>query len=286
MTIVDVHTHLNFAAFDKDRDEVMARAQKAEIKMICVGADVKTSESAIALAEKYPNDAWATVGCHPHYSTQINADDTQISADNNQRKFADKSADISVLKKLAGHQKVVAIGECGLDYYRFKIQDFPLEADPPLTEGFKNKQKEIFIKQIELAQELKKPLMIHCRDAFGDLIKILKSYIINLKSSVIFHFFTGTKKDAEVLLSLGTYFTFGGVITFSRSYDEIIKFLPIENIMLETDAPYVAPELYRGQRNEPVYITEVAKKVAEIKNLEYNKVLERTTENAKKVFGI
>jgi len=268
--IIDVHTHVNFAPYNRDREHVIKKAQEAGVKMICVGIDAKTSESAIALAEKYPNDIWATVGCHPHYAGEKG------------------KCDIEVLKKLAKHPKVVAIGECGFDYYRFKIQDL----------RFKNKQNEIFKQQIELATKIKKPLMIHCRssvgtdDACDDALNTLNANRYTLNA--IMHFYAGSLVMAKKLLDRGFYFTFGGVITFppkagqprADSYDETIKFLPIENIMLETDAPYVAPEPYRGKRNEPAYIVETAKKLAEIKNLDYDKVLEITTANAKKVFGI
>lgn len=259
-TIFDVHNHINFPAYDQDRDEVIKKAKTAGVKMICVGIDAKTSESAIRLAEKYSNDIWATVGCHPHEANEK------------------VKCDMGILKKLAEHPKVVAIGECGLDYFRIKNSEL----------GIKNEQRDIFYAQITIAQELKKPLMIHCRatagtdDAYEDALARLTTY--NKQLTTVMHFFAGSLEMAKKLLTQGFYFTFGGVITFSRTYDEIIKFLPIENIMLETDAPYVAPEPYRGRRNEPVYITEVAKKVAEIKNLDYDKVLEITTQNAIAVF--
>lgn len=257
-TIIDAHTHVNLSPYNRDREEVIKRAAEAGIKMICVGIDAKTSESAVSLAEKYPNDIWATVGCHPHYAGE-------------KEKF-----NIEIFRKLAKHPKVVAIGECGFDYFR-NLSD-------------RKSQNDVFAEQIKLAQEFKKPLMIHCRassgtdDAYEDALSMIHDSRFMLQ--VVFHFYAGSFEMSKELLDYGFYFTFGGVITYGRSYDEIIRFLPMENIMLETDAPYVAPAPYRGKRNEPLYITEAAKKVAEIKKLEYDKILEITTQNAEKVFNI
>ena len=182
---------------------------------------------------------------------------------------------------MALEEKVVAIGECGLDYYHN-------QASKKLkVENYKEIQKEIFIKHIELAKEVNKPLMIHCREAFDDLIIILKSYVINSKFSPgVIHFFTGTLDNAKKLLEMGFYFTFGGLITFNRSFDEIIKFLPLDKILLETDAPFVAPIPYRGQKNEPFYIIEIAKKMAEIKGVSFKDICDQTTENVRVVFRL
>ncbi|MEK9183626.1 MAG: TatD family hydrolase [Patescibacteria group bacterium] len=260
--IFDAHTHIHFPAYNKDRDEVIKRAQNAGVKMIAVGTNMTTSKSAIAIAEKYPEDIWATVGFHP---TEIGH--WKLPSD---RRASPKGGEFENLKILAQHPKVVAIGECGLDYFR--------NSNPP-----KNEQREIFLKQVELAQQLKKPLMIHCRpskntdDAYEDLLEeFLK---INFQLPIIIHFFNGSLAITKKLFDAGFYFTFGGVITFSRDYDEVIKFLPIEKIMLETDAPYVAPAPYRGQRNEPSYVLEVAKRMAEIKNLALEDVIQKTTNN-------
>ena len=199
--LIDSHTHLQFPQFDKDRDEVIKRALDNAIWLVNVGADKESSIKAVALANKYKEGVYATVGVHPH--------------------DAGKDFSYDFFKKLALEPKVVAIGECGLDYYRFKIEDL----------RFKKRQQEVFIKHIELAKELNKPLMIHCRDAFPDLIEILNSEFLILNSPPgVVHFFTGTLDDAKKLLEMGFYFTFGGLITFNRSFDEIIKFLPLEKI--------------------------------------------------------
>ncbi len=148
-------------------------------------------------------------------------------------------------------------------------------------------QKNTFVQQIKLAKELNKPLMIHCREAFDDVIQILSSnsQLLNTPPGII-HFFTGTIEDARTLLEMGFYFTFGGLITYNRQFDEIIKFIPLEKILLETDAPYVAPEPHKGKRNEPIYIQETAKELAKIKNISLEKISEQTTQNAFKIFDI
>ena len=253
--IFDVHSHLQFPDYDIDRDAVIARMRAAGVKTITVGTDTQTSQQAIALAEHYPDDLWATAGIHP---TDIDGFDAEK------------------LLNLAGHKKVVAIGECGLDYFR--IKDL----------GFKNKQKEVFEQHIEIAGKANKPLMIHCRpskgtdDAYEDLISQMSK--VKGQMSKVVHFFVGSLAVAKQLLELGCYFTFGGVITFARDYDEVIRFLPLEHILLETDAPFVAPEPYRGKRNEPAYVIEVAKKLAEIKDVAAEQVIKQTTITVKKIF--
>lgn len=252
--LFDSHTHVGHSKFDKDREKIIGKAFASGINIIEVGNDAESSQKAVELAKKYPNKIWATVGCHPHFIDEFNAD---------------------FYKNLGLKKEVVAIGECGLDYYdKFKKYDL----------RDKNLQKEVFIKHIELAAEVGKPLMIHCREAFNDLIKIFNSYVLNLKSPGIIHFFTGSMKDAKQFLKMGFYFTFNGLITFNRDFDEIIKYIPLEKILLETDAPYVAPVPYRGKRNEPAYIIEVARKLAEIKGVSLEEICKQTTANARKVF--
>jgi TatD DNase family protein len=180
----------------------------------------------------------------------------------------------------------VVIGECGLDYFRFSDVE-------PRDEQVR-KQKEAFIAQIELAIEIKKPLMIHCRDAFADLIEILKFYKNKFDGSPgVIHFFTGTSNNVKDLLEVGFSFTFGGAITFPPrkgktigAYDEVIKLIPIDRILSETDAPYVAPLLYRGKRNEPVYVIETVKKLAELKNISPDEMKMQIWENAERIFHL
>lgn len=251
--IFDAHTHIHFPAYNKDRDEVIKRARAAGVKIITVGTNLKTSKEAVVIAEKYPDDIWATAGCHPNDLESFNVEE---------------------LRRIASHPKVVAIGECGLDYYRLGNESF---------DATKDKQKKVFLEQIKLAKDIKKPLMIHCRpskgmdDAYEDLIEIYDQS--NFRVPSINHFFVGSLNVAKKFLERDFYLTFGGAITFTRDYDEVIRFYPLERILLETDAPYVAPVPYRGQRNEPAYVLEIAKKMAEIKNIELKIVIAQTAAN-------
>lgn len=271
--LFDAHTHLQFLAFDKDRAEVIKRTLEARVWMVNVGSQKDTSQKAVDLANQFEKGVYATVGLHPIHTDKNYHDPEETSG--NGFNGRDEEFDYDFYKNLAIIPKVVAIGECGLDYFRLEPGDS------------KEKQKEAFIKQIDLASELKKPLMIHCREAFDDLISLLTTNHQRLNPIPgIIHFFTGTSDEAKKLLEMDFSFTFGGLITFNRGFDEIIKFLPLEKILLETDAPYVSPVPFRGKRNEPVYVAEVAKRLAEIKNIPYEKIAEQTVKNALEIFKI
>lgn len=253
--LIDAHCHLQSAAFDVDREQTIKRAFQAGVSMIVVGTDKESSQKAVELAQKYPEGIFAAIGQHPTETEKFESD---------------------FYEKLAASKKVVAVGECGLDFNRIKNTELRI----------KDLQKEIFVEHINLANEVKKPLMIHCRVAFDDLIGILNSESSRLNSPPgIIHFFSGTIEDARSLLDLGFYFTFGGLVTFNREFEGIIRFIPLERILLETDAPFVAPIPYRGKRNEPAYIVETAKKMAEIKKLPFEKIACQTSENVEKVLG-
>lgn len=267
--LIDSHTHVQFAAYDEDREEVIRRALEKEIGMVNVGTQYSTSKGAIELAEKYPEGLWATVGFHP-LNIEKTYNDPQEAPEVGQETF-----DVDALRELANHSKVVAIGECGLDYYRIKNKEARM------------KQQEVFRQQIELAEALGKPLVIHCRAAFPDLFTILDSYFVIQNSFTprgVVHFFSGTIEDAKKLQRLGFFVSFGGVITFVDDYSSLVAQVPLEQILVETDAPYVAPVPYRGKRNEPTYVEEVAKKVAEIKGFSLDEVEARTTVNAHRLF--
>jgi len=275
--LIDVHAHVHFAAYENDMREVIDRALRKNIWIVSVGTQHGTSEEAIKIAEEYEEGVYATVGLHPIHTSESYHDEKELGEGEAAKAFTSKGEefDLELYKNLAAHPKVVAIGECGLDYYR-------------LNEETKHKQIDAFKKQIEVAKIVNKPLMIHCRDAFGDLIKVLKEEESNLKSMNpgIIHFFTGTPENAQELKELGFSFSIGGVITFTRDYDESIKEAGILNIVLETDAPYVAPVPFRGKRNEPEYIPHIAEKLAEILGVSTDEVAEKTTENAREILGI
>lgn len=259
--LIDAHSHLQLLEYDADRMDAIARMKAAGVKTITVGVNDATSKSALALAEEHPDCLWATVGTHP--------------ADGGLDAFT-----IDTLRKLAVHPKAVGIGECGLDYYWLKAGE----------DAVKEKQKEVFRAHIAVAEEFKKPLMIHCRptkgtdDAYEDLIEILKTK--NYKLKTVVHFFVGSASVAERLLALGCYFTFGGVITFARDYDAAIAVIPMDRIMAETDAPFVAPIPYRGKRNEPAYVEETVKKLAELKSISFEEVARMTAGTARAVFKL
>ncbi|MEK7546730.1 MAG: TatD family hydrolase [Patescibacteria group bacterium] len=332
MKFFDAHTHVQFAAFDKDRKEVIERAIKNGVSIINVGTQADTSAAAIKLANEYaeglPAEAlakagiYASVGLHPIHTEKSYHDKKELGNGDSAKAFNSRGEDFDYdyYKKLAFDPKVVAIGECGLDYYRLSEETPSTDSTSSLQAGSgqaKEKQKKVFIKQIELAKDVKKPLMIHCRssvpkrtspqngagrNAFQDLIDILVSCRLSLVSPPgVIHFFSGTAGDAKKLLELGFSFTFGGVVTFpprnrfdkltaggnsAGDYDEVIKMIPLDRILSETDAPYVTPAPYRGKRNEPLYVIEVVKKLAEIKDVSTEEMAEKIFENAKRIFKI
>jgi len=288
MRYFDAHTHATFAAFDKDSKEVIARALAAGVWMVNVGTQKDTSKRAVEVAHTYKEGVYAAVGIHPVHTSKSFHDAQELGGGEAAKAFTSRGEefDLGYYLELAHDPKVVAIGECGLDYYRSPRTD----ADVTRTdaEEMKKNQEEVFIKHIELAHEVGKPLMIHCRSAFPGLIDILKAYRLKLKADEpgIVHFFSGTLDDAKKLLDMGFVFTFGGVITFARDYDAVIKTLPMDRILSETDAPYVSPAPYRGKRNEPAYVVEVVKKLAELKGVSLEEMAKITFENACRIFSL
>lgn len=267
---IDIHGHVNFDDYDADRGEVIRRAAEADVGMITVGTDIASSKKAIELAETHQN-MWATVGIHPN-----EVDDAKVALDND-------TADFEELRKLVLHPKVMAIGECGLDYFHSEPSDIPA-------------QIEAFERHISIANEAKKPLMLHVRngkkkgdtsaaggDAYREALEILKK---SAKVAFNFHFFAGTLKDMKNIFDLGGTVSFTGVITFTHDYDELIKAAPLDRIMAETDCPYVAPAPHRGKRNEPVHVIEVAKAIARIRGEDEEKIRRILLENAMSRFRL
>jgi TatD DNase family protein len=252
--LVDTPAHLQWRNFDKDREKVISRAKKAGVEYIInIGFDVDGSIKAIDLAEKHKG-LYATVGIHPHNASQFN------------QKVLNK------LRKLSENPKVVAIGEIGLDYYRNLS---PRQA-----------QKKAFEAQLLLAQELELPVVIHDREAHADILKILSKF--QEKMTGIMHCFSGSKEMAEQCVKSNFYISFAGPITFPNSHKlhEIAKWIKLNKILLETDSPWLAPQDMRGKRNEPAFLTFIAKKIAELKGISVNKLAEATTQNAKEIFQL
>ncbi|SFV75439.1 Putative deoxyribonuclease YcfH [hydrothermal vent metagenome] len=256
--IIDTHIHLDSKAYEKDLDEVIQRAKEGGVqKFIIPGADPSTLKRAVEIAEKY-DDIYFAIGVHPY----------DIDA------FS-----IDIFEKYIYHKKCVAIGECGLDYYR-------LEGTQEEKEKIKAKQKEVFISQIEIAKKYKKPLIVHIRDASRDAKELLLQYNAKEVGGVL-HCFNAD----EELLSLaneGFSFGIGGVITFknAKKLVNVLPKIPLSNVVIETDGPYLTPEPHRGERNEPLYTNFVVKKVAELLNTSENEIKNITTQNSSILFNI
>lgn len=270
--IFDSHTHLNLAAFDLDREELIKKYLQEGIFLINVGTCYETSLKAVELANKYEN-CWASVGIHPSHAFPFKKDSLEISSEH----LLEEDFDAKFFS-LLNSKKVVAIGECGLDYSYLK--DFPLEKQ----KEYQEKEKEIFIKQIKIAQEKKLPIIFHVRELYLETLEILEKE--NFSQGGVFHFFTGKIDEAKAIIEKGYYLGFSGIITYSDKLDEIIKYAPLEKILIETDAPYVAPIPYRGKRNEPKYVIEVAKKIAELRNLDLKEIITQTFRNSLALFNI
>ena len=251
----DIHSHLNFESYDADREELIEKLASQKIWTTTVGTDIKTSKEALQLAEKYPN-IFATIGNHPGDSKEI--------------------FQTEVFETMVKNPKVVAIGECGLDYGKEGIAE----------DREKIRQKNDFETQIEFSIRHKKPLMIHCRNAYKDLLDILeskkKSYGDALSAHM--HFFAGDLDILKRCLDNNFSVSFTGVITFARQYHELVRYAPENMIMAETDAPFVTPVPYRGRRNEPAYVAHVVKAIASIREENIVEVKKALVDNAFKVF--
>jgi len=263
--LFDSHTHLNLAAFDLDRDTIIKRYLKEGVFLVNVGTCYQTSKKAVEIAEAYKN-CWASVGLHPAHTfpvplnqldkNEISSLDSDIQETLIVEEFDSKFEDL-----IRHNKKIVAIGECGLDYSYLK------EVSSEKQEKYKKLEEKEFRKQIRIAKEYNLPLILHLRSLYKKALEILQEETFN--SQLVFHFFTGSLEDLELILQNPNYFIgFSGVITYGNKLDEVIRGVPLERILIETDAPYVAPVPYRGKRNEPFYVKEVAKKIAEIKRKE------------------
>lgn len=284
---IDVHAHVNFEAFKDDREAVVKRALDANTWMINVGTQLDTSKSAVALAEKYERGVYAIVGLHPVHTDKSYHDTDELGEGGKEFTSRGEVFDRAEYEKLLAHPKVVGIGECGLDYYRIK------NSESGITNEEKEKQESAFRQQIELAIKYDKPLMLHIRsvennNAYARAYEILNSYFkihtSRLRGNV--HFFAGSWEDAKGFLDLGFTLSFTGVVTFARNYDEVIKNIPLESILSETDCPYITPVPYRGKRNEPLYVQEIVKKIAEIKGFPLETVKQHLVSNAFRVFSL
>jgi TatD DNase family protein len=275
--LVDTHAHVNFSAFKDDAEAVIKRAFDKSVFFINVGSQYSTSVRAVEYAKKYPGKLWAAVGTHPvHLQAKSFMYSDGDELEKSEIKTAGEEVDFEKYRLLAKNPEVVAIGEVGLDYHHF-VEDDNIEE-------LKNKQKEILLGFIKLANEIKKPVAIHCWDAYDDLYEILKNNPVEKRG--VIHSFIGGYKTANKFIELGFFIGLNGVITYSDSFDRLIKEVPLDKIIVETDCPYLTPVPLKGQRNEPLYLAYVAEKIAKIKQITPEEVAEITTKNAKNCFYI
>ncbi len=281
--LIDTHAHVQFAAFKGEEEATIKRALDNDVWVVNVGTQIDTSRAAVELLKKFPENVYAAVGLHPtHTFKHQYHDEEEVSF-----KTRDEVFDYEAYKELAQNDRVVGIGECGLDYFRL-----PEDLD---HEQVKQKQREAFLQQVKLAVELDKALCIHCRPSQGtqdayedilDIIKQTKQETPSLRFEI--HCFTGNLETAKKFVELGGYIGLNGIITFDKTgrSEEVVKDLPLEAIILETDCPYLTSVPHRGKRNEPAYVEFVAKKIAEWKNKTFEKVAEVTTNNATQLFNL
>ena len=252
--LIDTHSHLNDEKYDGYREELINSLKDNNVeKAFTVAYDKQSILQSIELADKYDN-IYAIIGIHPSEVDDYNTET------------------IDIIKKFANHKKVIAIGEIGLDYHYSNID--------------KNRQKEVFVEQLQLAHELKLPVVIHNRDSIGDCLEILKEHKDLLSDGGVVHCFSESIEIYKEVKKLGLKIAFGGTLTFKNSITapQVCEIADLEDILIETDCPYLTPHPYRGKINEPKYTSLVAQKIAEIKKISYDKVVETTTNNALNLF--
>jgi TatD DNase family protein len=262
LTLVDTHAHLDFSKFDADRPAVIERARAAGVAAIVnVGTDLQSSQRAVSLAEEYEG-VYAAVGMHPHDAKKLDG------------------GALAELRELAQKAKVVAVGEIGLDYYR--------NLSPPEI------QRRAFQAQLAWAAKLGKPVIIHDRDAHEEIMKVLSEWAEDLNSSAlagrmgVLHTFSGDLSMAQKAIDLGFYISISGPVTYRNAgqLPDIVRALPLDRLLVETDCPFLAPEPYRGKRNEPAYTRLVAERIAELKSISFEELAQATTANARRLFEL
>lgn len=280
--LIDAHTHAEHEYYKDETNDVIRRALDAGVWMINAGTRLETSKEVISIAHEYEKGVYAAVGMHPEHAY------SHTTTESGEQVFKEaEDFDYGAYKHMASDSKVVAIGECGLDYYFFRDSEDKLL--------IKAEQRAVFEQQIKLALELDKALMIHCRptnrsmDAYEDLMGVLsktKAEHPQLRFQV--HCYTGNLEAAQKFVELGGYISLSGIITFDKTgnSEQVAKTISLDHLLIETDAPFLAPAPFRGKRNEPLYVEHVAKKIAEWKNVSFQEVAEQTTANARALFKI
>lgn len=273
--MIDTHAHIHEEVFDGDRDEAIRRANAVGVnRIITVGTSVTESIDAVAAAERYESGLFAAVAVHPHEYSKLPEHEVR-------REWIERMEEIAV------RPKVVAIGECGLDYHAFNGVSISDEQRKIQQEGFRD--------HLELAKRIGKPIVIHARESYGDVLDIVRGYVEDIPF-IILHCYQGDKGMTQEFLDLSdrVFFSFAGNITYpvkkslvgtENDIRESVKIIPIERMLTETDCPYLAPQKYRGTRNEPAYVVEVARKISEVKSISFEDVGRATEENTKRCFS-
>ena len=281
MKLIDTHCHLNLPYFKDDYDEVIHRALNDDVAMILVGTDYKSSKRALEIANRYQSGVYVAVGLHPE-----SLEDRIEQEDNNKSYFEGEEFNVDIYQQLAKFPRVVAVGEIGLDYFR-------PDATKSNWEAVKTKQKEVLWQQLEFALQLNLPVMIHCRQAHDDMMTLLTDFKNKYRRILpldrpwgVLHCFSGDENLAWHYFNLGLAISFTGLITFSKNWDSLIRKMPDDRLLIETDAPFMTPEPYRGKRNEPLLVSYVAKRLAEIRGVSEAKIASITTANAVKLFRL
>ncbi|MDP3837196.1 MAG: TatD family hydrolase [bacterium] len=282
---IDTHAHVNFRDFKDDADEVIRRSLDNDTWMVLVGSEYKTSNRALNHANRYERGVYAAVGLDPIHLEEQKVEENDD--DNGEYSFTTRAEEFNydTYEKLAKFQKVVAIGEIGLDYYHLN----PTKD----VSAAKRKQQEVFLKQLLLARHLDLPVIIHCRQAHDDLYAILQDFRKVYSDFIpadrpwgVLHCFSGDEDMAWKYFKLGLIVSFTGLITFSKQWDDVLRKIPLDKFMIETDSPYMTPEPYRGRRNEPILVQYVAGRIAEIRNTTIEKIADATTDTARRFFKI
>lgn len=291
MRLFDSHTHVHFPVFAEDVHRIMAHAQETDLGMLTVGTLAPTNAAAIAFAEKYPN-VWAAIGIHPSHVHPPTFHDAHELAEGETHAGivrTDGSIDLSDIERFIEHSKVVAIGEFGLDYYRLPEHDDE-------AKKIQHEQQRAAAEQLTLCSRYQKPAVIHCREgslprdaaAHGDMQTLIAQEIARggLAQRGVIHCFTGTYADATRYIELGFMISFSGIVTFGKSLQETAKNIPLSSLLVETDAPYLAPVPHRGKRNEPAYVEETVRYLAHLRGISFDDLAQQTVLNARNLFGV
>ena len=259
--LIDSHAHIDLPAFDRDREQVFARARQGGVRVVInIGMDLKSSHASLKIARKY-DDVFSTVGFHPHDASEL------------------KDEDLKTLGELAQDERVVAVGEIGLDFYR------NLSARKSQIEAFK--------KQLDLAIELSLPVVVHCRQAHEEVFNMLSDWVRSTLSAGrlrrgVMHCFSGDIEMAQRYIDIGFYISLAGSVTYPSAGEllQVAKEIPLDRLLLETDAPFLAPQAYRGKRNEPAYVALIAEKVAQVREVPREAVAGAAAKNTLELFRL